>query len=183
MDFQILAHRMLVDSEMRRANALLHNANKGILAFVDRALLLSAQVGISRALATPAQAPVQDSHAIGSLSAGQEEDQHALHFASNTRWDEPTHCPECKHLFRTKYQAKKHFMRVHYTGPKDYGCERCGKAYAIQEGHHNASQVVRPRVPVLVWPAPALARNAHASLPAYGPQQQQRPVVFGSSRL
>lgn len=53
---------------------------------------------------------------------------------NHTQADEPTKCRVCARRWATKYHARKHFMRVHYTGPKHYRCHRCGiKEYAMQE--------------------------------------------------
>lgn len=52
----------------------------------------------------------------------------------NGKWDKDAVCEICPRKFATKYQAKKHFLRRHFTGEKEHLCERCRKkAFAVRE--------------------------------------------------
>jgi len=54
--------------------------------------------------------------------------------AAPPRWDEPVKCNVCPRVFATKYQAKKHFLRRHYQGEKQFMCTRCNKkSFTVRE--------------------------------------------------
>ena len=36
-------------------------------------------------------------------------------------------CTDCDKQFATKYQAKKHYLRRHFSGEKPFACTKCGK--------------------------------------------------------
>ena len=38
-----------------------------------------------------------------------------------------TKCQDCGKVFATKYQAKKHYLRRHFSGDKPFACSKCGK--------------------------------------------------------
>ena len=39
----------------------------------------------------------------------------------------PVKCSDCDKEFATKYQAKKHFLRRHFSGDKPFACTKCNK--------------------------------------------------------
>jgi len=39
----------------------------------------------------------------------------------------PVNCQDCGKAFATKYQAKKHYLRRHFSGDKPFSCNKCGK--------------------------------------------------------
>jgi hypothetical protein len=39
----------------------------------------------------------------------------------------PVTCQDCGKVFATKYQAKKHYLRRHFSGDKPFACSKCGK--------------------------------------------------------
>jgi len=40
---------------------------------------------------------------------------------------QPVKCQDCGKEFATKYQAKKHYLRRHFSGEKPFGCPKCHK--------------------------------------------------------
>ena len=39
----------------------------------------------------------------------------------------PVNCQDCGKVFATKYQAKKHYLRRHFSGDKPFECTKCHK--------------------------------------------------------
>ena len=39
----------------------------------------------------------------------------------------PVKCTDCDKEFATKYQAKKHYLRRHFSGDKPFACTKCHK--------------------------------------------------------
>ena len=39
----------------------------------------------------------------------------------------PVKCQDCGKMFATKYQAKKHYLRRHFSGDKPFACSKCHK--------------------------------------------------------
>jgi len=39
----------------------------------------------------------------------------------------PVKCTDCDKEFATKYQAKKHYLRRHFSGDKPFACTKCNK--------------------------------------------------------